>query len=523
MLGAGAVSTRSIPALRAYLEGEELSAAYRMRAATAAYTRAIAADSTFWLAHWRRDWARGFNAPGAEGVARAAYHDHLAELPEPDRLLIEARATKGLNERRALLRALMARFPDHVLGAFEFAELHLQQYPFAGGTAAAAEGPLRRAVSLNGAFVPAWDRLLWVAIVKRDTILSARALATLKQLRYDSTAIADERFDILQVYRYLDHLARMNGVISPALADSVSRSMASGFRPSANGMPDRLQAGIARFQFPAARSDLAMRQLRSGIAPPRFQWQVIAYSWATRGAWDSALVAMERGVNDNVTTQAAVIGYRLAVIGTWLGAVEPSAAATWRARAIGTRGQLTPAFRAELAWVDGLFAAIRRDVAGLAEARASLRRVVTPEVEMLDSSLAAFGHELGGDRPRALALLLALERDRYRIDGVHVYVAGVHRLTASRWLALSGDAAGAASLLTWHEAIGYRAPQAQHANALLAPLAYLERAALLEDLRQHEAAREHYARFLRLYDAPVAAHRGLVARARGALRRLPPQ
>ena len=88
-------------------------------------------------------------------------------------------------------------------------------------------------------------------------------------------------------------------------------------------------------------------------------------------------------------------------------------------------------------------------------ARAALRRTGAPEVELLDSSLAAFAHDLRGDRPRALALLLSLEQDRYRVDNIHPYLAGVHRMTASRWLAVSGDTLGAARLLTWHEAIGY--------------------------------------------------------------------
>ena len=70
-------------------------------------------------------------------------------------------------------------------------------------------------------------------------------------------------------------------------------------------------------------------------------------------------------------------------------------------------------------------------------------------------------------------------------------------MTASRWLAVSGDTVGAASLLTWHEAIGYRSPQSLHANALLAPFAYLERAPLLQALGQREAARELYERFSR--------------------------
>jgi hypothetical protein len=139
---------------------------------------------------------------------------------------------------------------------------------------------------------------------------------------------------------------------------------------------------------------------------------------------------------------------------------------------------------------------------------------------MLDSSLAAFAHELRGDRPRALALLVSLENDRYRIDNVHPYLAGVHRMTASRWLAISGDTIGAARLLTWHEAIGFRAPQVLHANALLAPFANLERAPLLQALGQRDAARELYERFLTIYDSPDPAHQGLVAEARADLARM---
>jgi TolB-like protein len=521
-LGVGAVHTRSIPALRAYLDGERLVEANRIRAAWAAYARAVAADSTFWLAHWRRDWARALvGAP--EIAARPAYLDHLAELPEPDRLLVEARATRGVNDRLHRLESLALGHPAYVLGVFELAEHQLQHGPFAGASIAVAERPLQRAIKVNRAFVPAWDRLLWLAIIARDTIASGRALTELKRLRYDSTSMLDDQFDVMQVYRHLHHLVRTNGVPDPALADSIARSLSGTFRPGSNGMPDRMQGGIARFEFPAARSDLSARQLRTGRVSQWFQWQVIAYSWASRGGWDSALVAMDRATRDNPMPQAGVIGYRLAAIGTWLGVVDDSVVSRLRAGAGGATDRMRPAFRAELAWLDGLVAATRRDVAAVARARATLRRTGAPEVEMLDSSLAAFAHDLAGDRRRAVALLLALERDRPRIDDVHPYLAGVHRMTASRWLATSGDRASAASLLTWHETIGSRAPQALHANALLAPFANLERAALLEELSQREAARVHYRRFLAIYDSPGPAHRALVARARAALERDPPR
>ena len=226
--------------------------------------------------------------------------------------------------------------------------------------------------------------------------------------------------------------------------------------------------------------------MRDGV-PPWFQWQVIAYSLASRGRWDTALVVMDRGARDNSTSESGLVAYRLAAIGRWLGAVEPSVVSARRLRAGGATDAMRPGHRAELAWLDGLVAVTERDTAALTGARAALRRTGAPEVEMLDSSLAAFAHDLGGDRPRALALLLSLEQDRYRIDNVHPYLAGVHRMTASRWLAVSGDTLGAARLLTWHEAIGYRSPHAVHANALLAPFANLERAPLLQALGQRSS------------------------------------
>jgi serine/threonine protein kinase len=520
-LDPGAVTTHSLPALRAYLEGERLADEYRMRASAAAFARAVAADPTFWLAYWRHAWARGFHALPVDGAITAAYLAHRADFPVPDRLLIEARTTEGLNDRRVRLEALVEQFPDYWPGWFELGELHLRHAPFAGGTLGEATRPLRRAVALNRDFVPGWDRLLWVAIAGRDTLMSARVLGELKRLRYDSTSVQDDGFDMLLAYRHLDHLVRTGGAPDPAVADSLSRALASGFRPSVNGMPDRLQSGFARFEFHGARIDLAERQLRSGLVSPWWQWQVIAYSWAARGAWDSALVTMDRAARGNAGPLTGLHGYRLAAVGVWLRAVEPAVAAGWRDRAADAFDRMRPEHRAELAWVDGLLAATRRDSAALARAREALQQTRAPEVGLLDSSLVAFARDLAGDRRRARELLVALERDRHYDSNGHPYLTGVNRLTASRWLSAEGDAAGAARLLTWHEAIGDPAhPQALHANALLAPFAYLARARIEEAHGQPVAARAYYVRFLSNYDTPVPAHRALVEEARAALARL---
>ena len=517
----GAVTTRSLPALRAYLEAEQLVNDYRMRAAAAAFARAIAADSTFWFAYWRHAWAREFYALPVDTAVTRTYLAHVADFPVPDRLLIAARTTAGLNDRLARLDSLVRQFPDYWPGWFELGELHVRLAPFAGGTLAEAEVPLRRAVSLNRDFVPAWDRLLWVAIAKRDTVLSARVLGELERLRYDSTSVRDDRLDMLLVYRHLHHLARTGGVPHAALADSLARALSGGYRPTNNGMPDRLQAGFARWEFHGARIDLAERQLTSGLTPFGWHWQVIAYSWASRGAWDSALVTLDRAPVNNVRPAAAGLhGYRLAALGAWLGAVDPPVAASWRDRAATSFDRMGSRDRAELAWVDGLLAATRRDPAALARARGTLRQTGAADVGLLDSSLAAFAADLAGDRRRALELMLALENDRSRFTDSHAFLTGVNRLTASQWLAAGGDAAKAARLLTWHEAIGNPGAHSLHANALLAPFAYLARARISDAQGQSATARAYYERFLSNYDAPVQAHRGLVEEARAALTRM---
>src|SRR6266568_2350150 len=49
----GAITTRSISGLRAFLDGERLLAASKFAAAADAFGHAIEADSSFWLAYWR--------------------------------------------------------------------------------------------------------------------------------------------------------------------------------------------------------------------------------------------------------------------------------------------------------------------------------------------------------------------------------------------------------------------------------------------------------------------------------------
>jgi hypothetical protein len=512
-LGAG-VATRSLAALRAYLTGERLADEYRMRAAAAAFASAAALDTGFRLAGWRHVWAAGFHELPLDSAVAASVLAHASDLPRPDRLLLEARRTPGIVERIARLESLAQQYPEYWQGLFELAELRLREGPFAGGVLAEAEAPLRRVVARRPRFVPAWDRLTWLALARRDTVASARALAALQRLRYDSTSRLDGRFDMMLLYRHLHHLARTGGTPDPAPTDSLARALGGGgYTPNRNGTPERIRSGIARYGFHAARIDLARRQIRAGAAGP-FQLQVIANSWAARGGWDSALVVADSAAGANGRPVVAMFCYRLAAIGAWLGAVDAASAAAWRRRASAAVDRFAPVERAELSWIDGLLASAVGDGQALARARAALGRSGATDVGRLDSSLAAFGRELAGDRRGAIALLVGLEYDRHRPSNDHPYLSGVNRLTASRLLAAEGDTVGAAHLLTWSEAIFDAGPQSLHAETVLAPFSHLARARLLAARGDRDGARAQYAYFLALYDAPVAALRPLVEEAR---------
>ena len=520
-LAAAGVTTRSFAALRAYSEGDRLADAYRMRAAAAAYARAIAADSSFWFAYWRYAWANAFHRLPVDPALTNAYVVHRMDFPKPDRLLIESRMTEGLTRRLTQLEALVSQFPDYWPGWFELGELRVRQAPFAGIPLAEAEQPLHRAVSLNPRFVPAWDRLLWIAVAQRDTIRSSRVLRELGRLHYDSTSLLDERFNMLLLYRHLHHLSRSGGVSDPALTDSVAGALAgTGFRPSVAGLPDRIQSGIARFEFHAARIDLAIRHMQPGRSPPGFQWHVVANSWAARGAWDSALVALARAEDNSGSPVRGLHAYRLVVLGVWLGAVEQSIAGVWRRRAIAALDRMSPGDRAELAWVDGLLAVSRRDAQALDRARSELNRLVAPDVSRMDSSLIAFARELAGDVRQALGILLALEDGRFYISNGHPYLTGVNRITASQWLVAAGDTTRATRLLTWHEAIGDQGAHATHATTVLAPFAYFARARIHDRLGDRDAARRLFTSYLRNHDAPEPAFYRQRNEARTALSRL---
>jgi len=114
------VTTSSIPALKAYLEGEGHFRRSDWGNAAAAYKSAIAADSAFALAHLRLSQTYGWwsetqftDFPQREAELARRYGDRL---PERERLLVEGEDLwfQGAPETVEFARKLVQRYPDDV-------------------------------------------------------------------------------------------------------------------------------------------------------------------------------------------------------------------------------------------------------------------------------------------------------------------------------------------------------------------------------------------------------------------------
>jgi TolB-like protein len=521
-----AITTRSLPALRAFLHGERLIVDGQWRAAADAFQGAFIADSTFWLAYWRYALAQDFNALPVDPAIRAKYRAHRKEFPERDRLLIDAGLTDSLSEHFELVKAITVRFPDYWPGWWALSEHLAHTGPLLGTSESDLRVALERTVALNPRMVSAWDHLFWVAMWQRDTVLSGRVLRELTALRYDSSSRQETGSDALAFMRYIDALARGGGVTrDTAVTEPLFR-----LRESLVGTidPDAFALGASFYGFPRGQVELTRaltaRGEPTGLATASRLALVIAL--AERGAWDSALVAMDQLVAGTSDPMWPLYRYRLAVVGAWLGAVDPMIATGRRAAAAHVGAHLQPESRAELAWLDGLFAVVRNDAGALAAASGSVEGTDSVTAPFLGRSLRAFSIALAGDRARAADSLVKLERERaefgwsrWRSDP-HPFLTAVNRLAAASWLVERGDAGAAAPLLTWHQAVLFPMGHTAHANVIVQPHAYLEQARVAEALGQYDLARTYYRRFLWLYDAPVEAHRHLVRRAHEAVARL---
>jgi hypothetical protein len=518
----GALTSRSLPALRAFLDGELHMAAGRFRAAPQAFERAIRADSTFWFAYWRYMYALSYHGVQVDTTVVHAVMAHRAEFPEPDRLLIESRAESSMQRRLERLRDVANRFPAYWQAWFELGDALTHHGAFLGEPVEESLIALQRTTELNPRFLPAWEHYFWRAVQARDTARTRAILARLQEFPIDSANTDRPDLEMLTYYRYLDHLARSGDQPRAAESETGVRVL-SGYTGSLP--PERMAANFTAYGFYHAQLDVSQRILQVRPRPAI----LAAHTWGSAlahaglGAWDSAVQASRQYARLTTHPAGPMWAFGLAVAGAWLGELHPDSARLLRDAALRAEYGKTDEGRAETAWLDGLLACTQADAEALRAERAWLQSNATYASPYLARSLLAFEDALNGRRAEAARSLAALEfqmADSARtieLGARHPFLSAVNRLAAASWLREAGDTAQALKLLLLHETdLPSSTHPLQAVNLVLATAAFPELARIEDARGQPERAQRYRARIAAAGQRDMRSESPLEACAMGA-------
>ncbi|MEN8376935.1 MAG: hypothetical protein ABFS34_16025, partial [Gemmatimonadota bacterium] len=510
-----ALTTPSVAALRAYLDGELLLSAGRFDGAVAAFDSAFRADTTFWFALWRSLYPRTY-----EGVARLdsalfqKLFENRARLPEPDRLLLETRFAGSKANELAAHRDIVRRFPGYRPGWWAYANWLVHNGSVVGEPLAETRRALERTLELDPDFFPAWEHLFWIVVMQRDEARASDVLARLEDFgRQGGRRLAGE---LLPTYRAL--YAGISGPLQPAEIAAAADAFGAYRGPLAPFF------GLALLMYgdPDAQHDVSGEVLARGAPPGTARWHRagLAFAFATRGDWRGALKiasADPLGPYELVPPTA----YGFAAAAAWLGELPADEAAAFRPRTAWLEAQTNAEDGAEVALLDGLVAYAGGDGAALAAARERATGAAAAHSDLLDGTLAAYQLALDGDSAAAGRALADLEEtgvdDLAWRGGRHPWLTPINRIAAARWLSAAGDTARALRLLGWEETfLPQRARFLWPAGIAVSPHASLIRARLHAGRGDAARATFHYETVLDRYDRA----QGLAIEAEEELERL---
>jgi TolB-like protein len=173
------ITTDSIEALRAYLQGEQYYRRGAFDSALASYTRAVEVDSTFALAHMRRalaiGWMEGYGSP-ASSEASAFGIRFASRLPVRDRRLLNGYHAFELGKIRAIdsLRAFLHDYPDDLAGWYLLGESLVHLHSFAPESPDTVIAPFDRVLRSDSTLAPAYIHPIEIALSIGDSVRFSR-------------------------------------------------------------------------------------------------------------------------------------------------------------------------------------------------------------------------------------------------------------------------------------------------------------------------------------------------------------
>lgn len=168
------VTTASLPALKAYLEGDVALRAGDFESASIAFRQAVAIDTAFALAYYRLSVAQEWliNADAAQWAAEQAVI-HSGRLSEHDRRLFEAFDVLRRGEAtraEELLTSFLGLYPDDIEGWTNLGELFFHSNPVRARHPAESRGAFGRVLELEPSNTIALMHLLRLAALDGDTV-----------------------------------------------------------------------------------------------------------------------------------------------------------------------------------------------------------------------------------------------------------------------------------------------------------------------------------------------------------------
>jgi serine/threonine-protein kinase len=200
-----AVTTSSLPALKAYLAGEQAYRAGQYAAAVSAFQEAVAADTAFALAYYRLCMAqeRLVWVDESRRSAELAFR-HSSRLSVHDRRFLEAvlamrRARSGDAEQQ--FRAIVQAYPDDAEAWYQLGELLFHGNPLRGVSMTGAREPFSRALFFDPGDLGALYHL--VRIAARDG--NRRELDSLAARFYQLSPAGDRTLELRALQAYTTH------------------------------------------------------------------------------------------------------------------------------------------------------------------------------------------------------------------------------------------------------------------------------------------------------------------------------
>lgn len=172
-------TTASIPALKAYLEGERLFRHSDFEGAVAAYRRAVEADSTFALPLWKLGSWLSF-AQDLEAASLDRLESLAERLPAREALLVRADVAirRGeTHEGLSLLRKAAHDYPDDPDIWYQLGEMYFHRWDTLLVDREEAGRAFAKVIELDPSFAPAYIHLVnTVMLVYADSARAARLI-----------------------------------------------------------------------------------------------------------------------------------------------------------------------------------------------------------------------------------------------------------------------------------------------------------------------------------------------------------